>query len=142
VNSDNSDKQFKLTIKSDLSEIPKVEKYTEKIAKSINFSEEERDSLAISITEIVSNAISHGNKKDKNKKVIINYKLTPNTMTITVQDEGKGFNVNKIADPLDPQNLLKESGRGIYIVRTLMDKVEFEFNKIGTLIRIIKCAKK
>ncbi len=139
----NSNKNtHQLIIKSDLNEIPKVERYTEKISNKMNFTDDEKDSLAISITEIVSNAISHGNKKQKNKKVTINYNLSPISITITVQDEGQGFNVDKIDNPLEPKNLLKESGRGIYIVRTLMDKVEFEFNKTGTLIKLTKNTKK
>ena len=138
VNFNNKDTHYKLIIKSDLNEIPKVEKFTEKISKNIGFSDEEKDSLAISITEIVSNAISHGNKKDKQKKVIIDYILSPYSITISVQDEGKGFDLANVEDPLEPQNLLKESGRGIYIVQTLMDEVKYEFNEIGTITRIVK----
>ena len=138
VNSETKKNFYELIIKSDLNEIPKVERFTEKVSEKMNFTEEEKDSLAISITEIVSNAISHGNKKDKNKKVVIKYQLSPKSLTISVQDEGKGFDEKKIADPLDPKNLLKESGRGVYIVRTLMDKLEFEYNKTGTLTRIVK----
>lgn len=132
---------FQMIIKSNLNELQKVERFTEKLSYKMNFTEEEIDGLAISITEIVSNAIAHGNKKDKNKKVIINYRLSPKTITITVQDEGKGFDIEKIDNPLDPQNLLKESGRGIYIVRALMDKVEFISNETGTLVRMIKTKK-
>lgn len=132
------DNHFQIIIKSDLNEIQKVERFTEKMSVKMNFTDEEKDSIAISITEIVSNAISHGNKKDVTKKVTINYNLSPHTLTITVQDEGKGFDVDKIDNPIEPENLLKESGRGIYIVRTLMDKVEYEFNKTGTLVRIEK----
>ena len=133
--------QYKLVIKSDLNELQRVERFTEKLANKINFSDDEKDSLAISITEIVSNAISHGNKLDKNKKVTITYYLSPQKITITVQDEGKGFNVDKVANPLAPENLLKESGRGIYIVRALLDEVEFETNSTGTLVRMVKTAK-
>lgn len=133
--------RYQLIITSDLSELQKVEKFTEKMTHKIDFSEEERDSIAISITEIVGNAISHGNKNCRDKTVIIDYYLSSNKLTITVQDEGEGFDINKIDNPLDPQNLLKESGRGIYIVRTLMDNVEFEANKKGTLVRLMKIAK-
>lgn len=136
------DTHFELVIESDLSKLSKVERFTEKLANKMNFSEADKDSLAISITEIVNNAISHGNKNDKQKKVYINYDLSPKGMTITVQDEGKGFNLDEVDNPLEPENLLKESGRGIYIVRALVDKVEFEKNNIGTLVRMVKNIKK
>lgn len=132
---------FRLVIKSDLNELQKVEAFTETLADRLNFTDEEKDSLAISITEIVSNGIVHGNKSDQMKKVYIDYELSPKTITITVQDEGLGFEIEKIENPLKPQNILKESGRGIYIVRALLDQVEFEKNETGTLVRMVKTTK-
>ena len=132
---------YRVTIKSDPNEIQNVEKFTEKLTAKLKFSDQDKDSLAISITEIVNNAIMHGNKSDKNKKVVIDYICSSNDITITVQDEGAGFNEDQLDDPVAPENLLKESGRGIYIVRTLMDEVKYEFNKKGTLVRIKKFLK-
>jgi serine/threonine-protein kinase RsbW len=119
-----------------------VEQFTEDVTTKAGFTEEDRDSIAISITEIVSNAISHGNRRDKTKNVTIVYALYKNRLVITVQDEGAGFNVREIDDPLDPKNLLKDSGRGIYIVRALMDEVEFKNNETGTFVKIVKNKKK
>ncbi len=104
----------------------------------MHFSDEQKDGLAIAITEIVNNAITHGNRNDLRRKVIIDYELTSDAMIITIQDEGRGFAPEKVADPLAPENLLKESGRGIFIVRTLMDSVNYEFNESGTLVRMVK----
>ena len=129
---------YQMVVKSDLNELQRVEKFTEQISAILKFSEEDRDSIAISITELVCNAISHGNKLDKNKEVTIDYKISPKSLIISVQDEGDGFNLENIANPLDPENLLKESGRGIYIVRSLMDKVEVKKNTKGTLVKITK----
>ncbi|MEE4312225.1 MAG: ATP-binding protein [candidate division KSB1 bacterium] len=128
---------FQLILNSDLEETPEVESYAEKLSKRMGFSEDERDSLAISITEIVNNAIKHGNKNDVKKKVYIDFIVKNDEMIITVQDEGKGFDVDEIADPLAPENLMKESGRGIYIVRTLMDDTRYTLNDKGTLVRIV-----
>ncbi len=127
-----------MVIKSDLNNVKKVERVTEKIADYMKFPEDDRDSLAIAVTEIVGNAISHGNRGDVNKKVTVDFVYKRDTITVTVHDEGKGFDVNEIENPLEPENLLKESGRGIFIVRALMDKVEFFRTENGAAIRLTK----
>jgi len=129
---------YRLVIKSDLNNIQKVERVAEKIANYMNFSQEEKDSLAIAVTEIVGNAIIHGNKNDKNKNVTIDFEYGGTTIVVIVQDEGEGFDEQKIANPLEPENLLKESGRGIFIVRALMDQVEIKCNDRGTRVRLVK----
>lgn len=132
---------YRMVIKSDLKNVQRVERIIEKIAKYMGFSDEERDSLAIAVTEIVGNAIAHGNKKDVTKKVTIDFEYKDDFIVVVVQDEGKGFDVNEIANPLEPENLLKESGRGIFIVRALMDEVEFSPGECGTQVRLVKKTK-
>ena len=131
-------KSYRMVIQSDLNNIHKVEAITEKIANYMKFSEEDKDSLAISVTEIVGNAISHGNKKDINKNVTVDFEYEGDTIAVIIQDEGGGFNEQEIANPLEPENLLKESGRGIFIVRALMDQVDINCNKQGTQVRLVK----
>lgn len=127
-----------MIISSDQANIQQVEKITERIAEHMHFSDEEKDSLAISVTEIVGNAIVHGNKRNVHKNVTIDFEYKSGRITVNIQDEGKGFDANEIANPLEPENLLKESGRGIFIVRALMDSVEIKNNDIGTLVRLVK----
>ncbi len=129
---------YRIVIKSDLRNVARVEKVTEKIANHMHFTDEEKDSLAIAVTEIVGNAIVHGNKRDKKKKVTVDFEYKNKTIIVTIQDEGEGFDVAEIANPLEPENLLKESGRGIFIVRALMDAVEFKNTGTGTQVRLIK----
>lgn len=132
---------YQIIIPSDLEKIKKVEKVTENIADYMKFPEDDKDSLAIAVTEIVGNAITHGNKKDPNKNVTVDFDYKDDTIKVTVQDEGGGFDVDDIDNPLDPENLLKESGRGIFIVRALMDKVEFLKTKTGSAVRLTKTIK-
>lgn len=132
---------YRMVIESDLNNIHKIEKVTGKIAKYMHFSEEEQDSLAISVTEIVGNAIVHGNKRDKSKKVTVDFGYKNDTITVSIQDEGKGFRESEIANPLEPENLLKESGRGIFIVRALMDQVDIIRTNAGTKVRLVKKTK-
>jgi len=129
---------FQMSIPSVLDEITKVEKMAEKAADKMKFSEEEKDSLAIAVTEAVNNAILHGNKQDKNKKVHIKFEFENRRLVVSIKDEGKGFNPDKVSDPLAPENLLKESGRGLFIVSSLMDDVQYNFHKDGTQINLIK----
>ena len=115
-----------------------VEEETEKLAKKLGFDEDTCDSLGIAVTEVVANAITHGNKKDKSKKVYIKYVYTDKVIKIHIRDEGRGFKPENIANPLDPENIFKESGRGIFIVNTLMDDVKYMFDENGSEIILIK----
>jgi len=82
--------------------------------------------IAISVTEIVNNAIVHGNKSVIEKKVTVEISASNSDIEITITDEGKGFDPDKIENPIDDGNLLKEVGRGVFITRALMDEVNIE----------------
>lgn len=79
----------------------------------------------ICIFEMLTNAILHGNDGDSSKKVVVFYKITPVTASISVIDEGNGFDYNNVPDPLAPENRLKDHGRGIFLIRHYFDEVEF-----------------
>jgi len=132
------EKEYKLVLASDVENVEKVEELTERITKAMRFSEDECDSIAIAVTEAVNNAIIHGNKQDPQKKVYLKILADKNTLRVVVQDEGRGFNPDNLPDPLDPDNLLKESGRGIFILKSLMDDVSFDFSPKGTILTLIK----
>lgn len=118
--------------------LQEIETMAEKSAQLAGLTEEERDSLAIAVTEVGNNAIIHGNKRDPNKKVHLNIDVGEGEICVVIRDEGVGFNPDGLSNPLDPENLLRESGRGIFIVRSLMDEVRFDFSKGGTEITLIK----
>lgn len=134
-------KRFSLVVPSQMEYIEKVEALAEKASTYAKFSEDEKDSLAIAVTEAVNNAMLHGNKKDPNKKVHVKITATNGSVRVVIRDEGDGFNPQKIDNPLEPQNLLKESGRGVFIVRSLMDEVSFDFSKGGTEVTLVKIRK-
>jgi serine phosphatase RsbU (regulator of sigma subunit)/anti-sigma regulatory factor (Ser/Thr protein kinase) len=90
----------------------------------------------VCIYEMLTNAIEHGNEGDLEKKVLIAYKVTPGKIMISVIDEGKGFDYHHLPDPLAPENILKDHGRGIFIVRKYMDEVHF--NEKGNRIMAVK----
>lgn len=94
--------------------------------------------IAISVSELVNNAMVHGNKSSPAKSVHVTLSKSGTSVTIAVSDEGDGFNPDTIDDPLAEENLLREVGRGIFIVKSLMDKVEISASPSGTTISITK----
>ena len=86
--------------------------------------------------EAIRNAIVHGNRSNKKLHVKVNYRLENDRIIIEVEDEGAGFDPRKIADPTGDDNIMKESGRGICLIKRLMDKVDF--NQKGNKIRMEK----
>jgi len=136
-------KTFKLAAASDrVNLVQEIESLTEQASIHAGLAEEERDSLAISVTEIANNAIIHGNRRDPKKKVFVNVRAKAGEVRVVIRDQGGGFEPDKLSNPLDPENLLRESGRGVFIVRSLMDEVNFDFSRGGTEITIIKRNKK
>ena len=132
---------YEMVIASYIDNVEKVEELTEQISTKMNFPEEERDSIAIAVTEAVNNAILHGNRQNPQKKVFIRICIESNAIRIIVRDEGEGFDPDKVPNPLDPENLLKESGRGIFILKSLMDEVGYDFSHGGTEICMVKYKK-
>ena len=122
-------------LSSSLKDLTAVEKISEQVGEEMNLSEDERDNLAIAMTEAVGNAIVHGNKKNAEKKVNIRIKIkSKRDLCVSVTDEGKGFNPDKLIDPTHPEHLMKEHGRGIFILKALMDEVSFSFSSSGTTL--------
>ena len=80
--------------------------------------------IELTISESMINAIQHGNKADPSKKARLQISSTGDAIEIVVEDEGKGFTLDRVADPTDNANLLKPSGRGILIIRSFMDEVD------------------
>ena len=131
-------RKYSIVIPSTQDNLITVELLAEKVADEAGLSEDDKDNVAIAVTEAVNNAIIHGNKYDKTKNVYVDFVASKKDIKITVRDEGNGFDPNTLSDPLAPENILKESGRGVFILRTLMDNIDFSFSPTGTIITIVK----
>lgn len=94
--------------------------------------------IAISVSELVNNAILHGNRSAPDKSVTVRITHEHSAVRIEVADQGGGFNPEGIENPIEDDNLLKEVGRGIFIVRALMDSVDISATDHGTTIVITK----
>jgi serine/threonine-protein kinase RsbW len=87
--------------------------------------------LVTALREAVANAVRHGNRQDPKRLVRLEYLLHNSTVTISVEDEGQGFDPTAIPDPTDPENLLRPSGRGVFYMRQFMNRVEFSTTPSG-----------
>ena len=126
------DKIYEKEIPSNPDLLPELEEFIIELARKSNLRDDKLNSLALSFSEAASNSMVHGNKLDKNKKVKITVHVTEKKMTVTIRDEGKGFNINTVPDPTKPENILKDSGRGIYIMRSFLDDIRYNFTPTGT----------
>jgi serine/threonine-protein kinase RsbW len=132
-----------IIIPSSLIYLAKVDDFVEKKLKKLGLDKDQLADIAISVTEVVNNAIVHGNKNNPQKKVTLRLITDESSIKIEVEDEGKGFDLDALPCPITEENLLKEVGRGIFILRSLMDKVDFVFKKEGgTVVRLVKYLKK
>jgi len=127
---------FRLTLSSTTKAISRVEPYLDKIRQSLKLDEIQVNKLMVSVTEAVNNAILHGNKENPQKKVTLFAEELPGWLLVIISDQGHGFDPARITNPLQEENLLRESGRGIFLMRTLMDKVEIDRTREGTSVRL------
>lgn len=121
-----------LVIPSDFNYLPRVEKFVSDLCKKARLSEDQSDNMAIAITELVNNGIIHANKHDPNKNVTIRVRYEADRVIVSVIDQGPGFNPKDVANPTAPQNLWKQNGRGIFLVKNLIDEVEIIPSAGGT----------
>ena len=131
----------RISIPSTQEYLPDVDIFIEGILRGYGINESIIADIAISVSELVNNAIDHGNKKNEEKRVTVTIEKNSEDVSLTVTDEGAGFNPDELDDPLAEENLLKEVGRGIFIVRSLMDKVDIMPSKKGTKITFTRALK-
>ena len=110
---------------SDLDYLDMVQEISDRISKTMGFGEDSRYWIGLSVREAVTNAIQHGNQNDREKRVLLSFKIQADRLQISVKDQGQGIDESEIPDPLDPENLLKPGGRGIFFIRSFMDNVGF-----------------
>ncbi len=127
-----------ISVPSKLDHLADVDLFIEGILRGYGTDESLIADIAISVSELVNNAVSHGNRGEANKVVSVSINKANGSIRIAVSDEGGGFDPEEIANPIADENLLKEIGRGIFIVKSLMDSVETKKSDKGTTVVITK----
>ena len=117
-----------LKLKSDPDSLTVVERMIDEVRNKYNVSEDMFGNMLVAITEAVTNAIYHGNKSDPAKNVSVSFAHNHNAITVTIADEGNGFDFYNLPDPTAPENLEKECGRGIFLMKHLADQLIFSEN--------------
>lgn len=116
----------RLAIPSDFEAVGQVEVLVDKVCNQLGVNEDFYGNVLIAVTEAVNNAIEHGNQKNASTEVNLAVGDNPNEFCFNVKDYGRGFEYNNLPDPTAPENILKENGRGIFLMKNLADEVEFE----------------
>ena len=138
----NGDQIVRLEFTSAFEMLDFVQVVSDHVARGIGLDEDASHWVSVAIRESVINAIKHGNRNDSSKHVFIEFETATADvpeLTIRVRDQGEGFDPETIADPLAPENLLKSSGRGIFLIRNFMDDVQLQRAPQGGMeIRMVK----
>jgi serine/threonine-protein kinase RsbW len=123
-----------ITINSDVEKLRVVETLVDTLSKKLGIPDEVYGKILISTVEAVNNAIIHGNNGDTGKMVTVNFTADGNMFDVTVTDQGEGFEYDSLPDPTDPSNIENLHGRGVFIMRSLADMIEY--NEAGNEVKM------
>src|SRR5882672_12278160 len=127
------------TLDSTLESVDSAEELALKMAEQAGVEEDDLMKIGMAVRESMVNAVAHGNRYNAHKKVRFSVDKTHERFTIRIADEGEGFDFDSIPDPLAPENLMRTSGRGIFLIRSFMD--EFQMRHLesgGTEVTLVK----
>ncbi len=115
-----------IQVPSNFEHLSQIESLIDRVCAKIDVDEDSYGNVLIAVTEAFNNAVVHGNQNDASKSVKVKVGHSNDELCFVLEDEGKGFDFENIADPTAPENVEKENGRGIYLMRHLADTVEFQ----------------
>jgi serine/threonine-protein kinase RsbW len=126
-------------LESTLDSVDVAEADTLKVAEELGFDEEDLHKIGMAVRECMVNAVVHGNRYNARKKVHFQVLRGNDRMTVVIRDEGEGFDLSSLPDPLAEENLLRQSGRGLLLIQAFMDG--FEIHRVeprGTEVKMMK----
>jgi serine/threonine-protein kinase RsbW len=118
--------------------VSEVEAAADRLATEAGLDEDQRFHIAMAVREAAINAVLHGNEYDPSRHIEVSFENTGNNLVFTIADQGHGFDPERLPDPLAAENLLRGTGRGIFLIRSLMDEVHFRQLHPGTELTLIK----
>jgi serine/threonine-protein kinase RsbW len=126
------------SLSSTMESVSEVEAAADKLAEEAGLDEDERFRIGMAVREAAVNAVLHGNEYDPEKQIAVSLENTGTDLVISIADQGKGLDPDSIPDPLAPENLLRGTGRGIFLIRSFMDEVNFRQLHPGTELTLVK----
>lgn len=129
--------EFEMVCVSSPKEIGRVEEFFREVNREARLDDGTFHRLFVATSEAINNAILHGNKSDPSKTACVTCSLNADSVVVKVKDEGPGFNPDNVPNPLDEENLLKESGRGLFLIRSMMDRVAIHPSPTGTTVEMM-----
>jgi serine/threonine-protein kinase RsbW len=136
---DSQSKTIHQVLDSTLESVDKAERAVLELARESGFGEEDQDRIGMSVRECMVNAVVHGNRYSSHKKVELSLSRTPERLIIRIADQGEGFNPEELPDPLSGENLLRHSGRGIFLMKAFMDDLQVRrLEPAGTEVTLVK----
>lgn len=137
-------KRMEVTLESIIDSVDLAEDITVRVAEAAGFDEEDRHRIGMSVREGMINAVTYGNHQNREKKVFLTLEMAPGQLVIRILDQGEGFVLADVPDPLAAENLLKSSGRGILLMRAFMDEFDVVRGSTGgaevTLVKRLPAA--
>ncbi len=130
--------KLQFALSSTMDSVAEIEAAADKLAADAGMSEDDRFGFSMAIREAAVNAVLHGNDYDPAKKVVATFENNGKSLVITISDQGAGLDPDSIPDPLAPENLLRGTGRGIFLIRSFMDEVHFRQLHPGTEVTLVK----
>lgn len=127
-----SSKKYQLVLESSMDELPRAEEFILNVAGEAGLDNTATNNLVLAVNEAAVNAMVHGNKLSKDKKISIDVLIEDKLFQISIKDQGAGFRPESVPDPTNPENLFKESGRGLYIMKSCIHEMKYNFTPEGT----------
>lgn len=130
--------RWSFRLNSTMESVGEVEAAAERLTTEAGLDEDERFHVTMAVREATVNAVLHGNEYDPARQIDVAFENTGRDFIFTIADQGRGFDPDHLPDPLAPENLLRGTGRGIFLIRSLMDEVHFRQLHPGTELTLIK----
>lgn len=124
-------RRVQVTLESKLESVDLGEELARQVAGTVGLDEDEQYKISMAVRECVINALKHGNQGDPKKQVGLSFFLHPDRLVVQVRDQGNGFDLESVPDPVANENLLKSSGRGLFLVQCFMDDLQVEPSRSG-----------
>jgi len=113
---------LEVTLETLIESIDLAERIVKRVAEASGFDEDDVHRIGMAVREGVINAYNYGNSQERDKKIVLTVELEGEKMVVHIADEGPGFDLSDVPDPLAEENLLRTSGRGIFLIKAFMDE--------------------